>query len=233
MLSRLQSVITTCREAYAAYDFRKVYQTLNQFVTVDISALYVDITKDRLYCDAADSPRRRATQRVMQSLVDALCRLLAPILAFTADEAWEFSGAASSVHVELFPQAEDALRDPAAEALIEEWLKLRGVVGQAVEPARQQKVIGNALEASVTIAWPDAKRLAETETRMEELEEFLILSEVRLAAGGELTASLVRNESPRCARCWRYRKTVGSNAEHAELCDRCARVLTARKSASA
>ena len=92
VLSRLQSVIEDCRAAYAAYDFRKVFQTLNQFVTVDISALYVDITKDRLYCDAADSPRRRATQAVMAQVLDALARLLAPILAFTADEAWQFSG---------------------------------------------------------------------------------------------------------------------------------------------
>src|SRR5206468_12639008 len=89
VLSRLQEVIANGRAAYAEYDFRKVFQTLNQFVTVDISALYVDITKDRLYCDAADSPRRRVTQTVMARVLDALARLLAPILAFTADEAWE------------------------------------------------------------------------------------------------------------------------------------------------
>ena len=105
VLSRLQNVIATCREAYEAYDFRKVFQTLNQFVTVDISALYVDITKDRLYCDAANSPRRRATQTVMSAVLDALTRLLAPILVYTADEAWEFSGRKSSVHLELFPDA--------------------------------------------------------------------------------------------------------------------------------
>ena len=177
MLSRLQTVVATCREAYAAYDFRKVFQTLNQFVTVDISALYVDITKDRLYCDAATSPRRVATQGVMQTLVDTLCRLLAPILAFTADEAWEFSGAASSVHIELFPEVVEALRNPEAEATVEEWLKVRAVVSQAAEPARQQKIIGKALEAKVTIEWPGStgqRRLttAELEKSLNEREGF-------------------------------------------------------------
>jgi len=202
-------------------------------VTVDVSALYVDITKDRLYCDAVDSPRRRATQAVMQSLVDALCRLLAPILAFTSDEAWEFSGAASSVHVELFPKAEDALRNPEAEARIEQWLQLRGVVGQAVEPARQQKIIGNALEAAVTIECADATLAAATAPLLEELEEFLILSRVELVPGTELKATLVKNEDRRCARCWRHRRSVGFSAEHPDLCDRCEPVVVARNASVA
>ncbi len=228
MLSRLQTVVATCREAYAAYDFRKVFQTLNQFVTVDVSALYVDITKDRLYCDAATSPRRVATQGVMQTLVDTLCRLLAPILAFTADEAWEFSGAASSVHIELFPDVVEALRNPEAEATIDEWLKVRAVVSQAAEPARQQKIIGKALEATVTIEWPQAGK----DPALAELEEFLILSEVHVIPGAELKATLVRNEHASCARCWRHRASVGFNTAYPDLCDRCAEVVAAQKAAT-
>src|SRR6185312_11036637 len=101
MLSRLEAAAETCAAAYAAYDFRKVFQTLNQFVTVEVSALYVDITKDSLYCDAASSPRRQATQEVMRRLFDALSRLLAPVLAFTADEAWEHAGHTTSIHLEV------------------------------------------------------------------------------------------------------------------------------------
>ena len=85
-------MIAECRDAYAAYEFHKVYHTLNQFCAVDLSSLYIDITKDRMYCDAPDSPRRRATQSAMHKIFDALCRLLAPILVFTAEEAWRYLG---------------------------------------------------------------------------------------------------------------------------------------------
>jgi isoleucyl-tRNA synthetase len=228
VLSRLQEVTATCREAYAAYDFRKVFQTLNQFVTVDISALYVDITKDRMYCDAAGSPRRRATQTVMHRVFDALARLLAPILAFTADEAWEFSGKTASIHLETFPQVDGSLRDTALETEIAEWLKLRGVVAQSVEPARQQKLIGNALEGAITLEISDAKQLESLKGRESELEEFLILSDLTLVTGGETKSTLVRTAHKKCARCWRYRAYVGTSAAHPELCDRCEKVVAAQ-----
>jgi isoleucyl-tRNA synthetase len=227
MLSRLQTVVATCREAYAAYDFRRVFQTLNQFVTVDVSALYVDITKDRLYCDAATSPRRVATQGVMQTLVDTLCRLLAPILCFTADEAWEFSGAASSVHVELFPEVVEALRNPDAEARVNTWLGWRSQVGQAAESARKDKAIGKALEAKITLAVQYG-----TQVRgYPELEEFFIVSEVDLTDGPYLQphVTLTQSEHASCARCWRHRASVGFITAYPDLCDRCAEVVAAQK----
>jgi isoleucyl-tRNA synthetase len=138
LLSRLQDVTSQCRAAYDAYDFRKVFQTLNQFCTVDLSALYVDMTKNRLYCDAVNSPRRRATQAVMAKAFDVVCRLLAPILVFTADEAWEHAGRTGSVHLALFPEADPSLKDEAAEKRFEQWLSLRAVIAQAMEPAHQQ-----------------------------------------------------------------------------------------------
>jgi isoleucyl-tRNA synthetase len=226
MLSRLQEVIETCRKAYAEYDFRRVFQTLNQFVTVDVSALYVDITKDRMYCDAASSPRRRATQFVMNEIFDSLCRLLAPILAYTADEAWEFRGRKNSVHLEEFPRAEQSLRNEALEQQVQEWLRLRAVIAQqAIEPARQQKVIGNALEAAVTLQVSDAALLGELKGKEAELEEFFILSDVAITSGDETKATLVRTDAPRCARCWRHRRSVGLSVAHPELCDRCASVV--------
>jgi isoleucyl-tRNA synthetase len=226
ILSRLQEVIATCREAYAEYDFRKVFQTLNQFATVDLSALYVDITKDRLYCDAADSPRRRVTQTVMNRVVDALARLLAPILVFTADEAWQFSGRADSVHVELFPAVDESLRDPALEAHFERLLKLRGVIAQAIEPARQEKIIGNALEGAVALQVGEEALFAELKSQEAELEELFILSDLTLVAGDETTARVVRTRHQKCARCWRHRSSVGQNASHPELCERCAQVVS-------
>lgn len=226
MLSRLQDVIATCTTAYAEYDFRRVFQTLNQFVTVDISALYVDITKDRLYCDARDSARRVATQTVMHQVFDSLCRLLAPILAYTADEAWEYARRENSVHLQVFPKADPSLRDEALEQQVQEWLRLRALIAQqAVEPARQQKVIGNALEAAVTLEVSDPATLQGLEGKEPELEEFFILSELHVKAGAENAAALVRTERARCGRCWRHRLTVGQQPEHPELCDRCAAVL--------
>ena len=236
MRSRLQQVIAVCREAYAAFDFRKVFQTLNQFCTVDLSALYVDITKDRLYCDAANSPRRRATQAVMSEAFRSVSALLAPILAFTTDEACEFAGREGSIHTELFPEA--TARDMEAEEQFELLMKLRGAIAQAVEPARQQKLIGNALEANVTLRIRDAAQFSESglHGHQDELEEIFILSELHIelspALDTEASASLTRTAYKRCERCWRHRAYVGQSSEHPDLCERCESVVVALESQS-
>src|SRR5438128_1444519 len=150
ILERLDEVIRDCRSAYEAFEFHKVYHTLNQFCAVDLSSLYIDITKDRMYCDAADSARRRATQMVMHEIFHALCRLLAPILAFTAEEAWRYSElGGGSVHLQQLPQPKD--RHGEASAQVAELLRLRGVIAQVIERARQEELIGNTLEARVVL----------------------------------------------------------------------------------
>src|SRR5438552_12696139 len=149
ILERLDHVIAASRAAYEAYEFHKVYHTLNHFCAVDLSSLYVDITKDRMYCDAPDSPRRRATQMAMHKIFDALCRLLATILVFTTGEAWRHLEAGGSIHLQEFPEPQE--RHDKASAQVTELLKLRGLVGQAIERARQEKLIGNALEAAVVL----------------------------------------------------------------------------------
>src|SRR5207249_228533 len=123
ILERLDDVIRDCRSAYEKFEFHKVYHTLNQFCAVDLSSLYIDITKDRMYCDAADSPRRRSTQTVMHEIFRALCRLLAPVLTFTAEEAWRHSASTprDSVHLEEFPQPQD--RHDNASAQVTELLR--------------------------------------------------------------------------------------------------------------
>jgi isoleucyl-tRNA synthetase len=108
ILERLHAVTAECVEAYAAYDFRKVFTVVNSFFATELSALYIDITKDRMYCDAANSPRRRATQAAIREITETLCKLLAPILAFTADETWEHLGHSDSVHMQVFPQPNPA-----------------------------------------------------------------------------------------------------------------------------
>jgi isoleucyl-tRNA synthetase len=220
ILERLDEVIGDCRSAYEEFAFHKVYHTLNQFCAVDLSSLYIDITKDRMYCDAPDSPRRRATQTVMRRIFDALCRLLAPILVFTAEEASRHSGVGASVHLEEFPQAQH--RGHEATEQVAELLKLRGVIGQAIERARQEKVIGNALEAAVVL---HSNSDVTKKIDKEELEEFFILSDLTIHRAKEASASVTKTPHKKCARCWRHRPSVGASKEHPDLCDRCESVV--------
>ena len=220
VLSKLQGMIATCRAAYEQYDFRKVFETVNQFCTVDLSALYVDIMKDRLYCDAAGSPRRLATQTVMRACFDAVTKLLGPILAFTADEAWEFAGNKTSIHVEAFPTADATLRDEALEAKVDDWLKLRAAIyQQAIEPARQAKTIAKSLEAAVTLEIAESHHAALNADKAE-VEEFLIISELTLAAGTEPVAKVIRSTQPQCPRCWRHQPLTAR-----DVCARCHEAL--------
>ncbi len=223
ILDRLESVIAECRAAYQAYEFHKVYHTLNQFCAVDLSSLYIDITKDRMYCDAPNSPRRRATQRAMHRIFDALCRLLAPIMVFTSEEAWSYLGAAKSVHLQLFPKQDAEWRNSTVEDQVAQLLGLRGVIGQAVERARQEKLIGNALEAAVVLR---CEQEAISSIPNEQLEEFFILSDLKIELGKEPAALISKTTRTKCARCWRHRPTVGKSAAHPDLCDRCDAVVT-------
>jgi isoleucyl-tRNA synthetase len=220
IVERLYAVIRDCRAGYEAFEFHKVYHTLNHFCAVDLSSLYIDITKDRMYCDAPDSPRRRATQAVMREIFEALCRLVAPILAFTAEEAWRHARAGASVHLQEFPQWQD--RQPEASAQVAELLRLRGVIGQAIEKARQQKLIGNGLEAAVVLS---SDSDATKQIDKDELEEFFILSDLTVEQGKESGATVTKTRYSKCARCWRHRPSVGTSKTHPDLCDRCEQVV--------
>ena len=235
ILERLDEVIGTCRSAYEKFEFHKVYHVLNQFCAVDLSSLYVDITKDRMYCDAPDSPRRRATQAAMREIFDALCKLLAPVLVFTAEEAWRHSAVAgigdagqpgsptpatTSIHLQDFPQTQDLGRKAIDQ--LEELLRLRGIVGQAIEHARQEKVIGNTLEARVVL---NSDSDVTERIPKEELEEFFILSDLTIHRANEASASVTKTPYKKCARCWRHRPTVGTSKAHPDLCDRCESVV--------
>jgi isoleucyl-tRNA synthetase len=224
ILERLEEVIGTCRAAYEKFEFHKVYHALNQFCAVDLSSLYVDITKDRMYCDAPDSPRRRATQAAMRGIFEALCRLLAPVLVFTAEEAWLHSLAKGdgSIHLQDFPQTQGLGRKAIDQ--VEELLRLRGIIGQAIEHARQEKVIGNALEARVVL---NSDSDVTERIPKEELEEFFILSDLTIHRADRASASVTKTPYKKCARCWRHRPTVGTSKAHPDLCDRCESVVTA------
>ena len=224
LLSRLQQLIRHCREAYAQYEFHKIYHAINQFCSVDLSSLYIDITKDRLYCDPSSSPRRRATQKVMYQALELLTRLLAPILVYTAEEAWTHFGKSESVHLERFPEPDREQIDSSAMREVDSLLAARSVVSQSIETARQQKLIGNALEAHVKLSLPHTDPIHQMP--LSEVAEFLILSDIQLEATQDETSAVVtRTAHRRCDRCWRHLATVGIDSDHPGLCDRCASVV--------
>jgi isoleucyl-tRNA synthetase len=220
ILERLHRVTGECRKAYDAYDFRTVFTVLNQFCATELSSLYIDITKDRLYCDATDSPRRRAAQTAMHRITESLCLLLAPILAFTADETWEYLGKTDSVHLETFPTPDPAFATEDAATVVDDLLKVRAVIQQSIEKARQEKRIGSNLEALVEVTLPADGFKHAVFDDIATLEEFFILSVLTLKRGGELNAAVLNSPHQKCARCWKHVPTVGT-MKHADLCDRC------------
>ncbi|MES2598517.1 MAG: isoleucine--tRNA ligase [Verrucomicrobiota bacterium] len=225
ILERLHSIVTDCLAGFAAYDFRKVVSTITQFVSGDLSALYIDITKDRMYCDAENSPRRRATQAAIREITETLTKLLAPILAYTADETWEFLGHADSVHLQDFPQPNENFASAEATAAVEDLLKARAVIQQAIEAARQAKKIGSNLEATVRLTLPESGFAHAIFSDLPALQEFFILSDLHLTRGSDLAATVEVCTNPKCERCWKLLPDVGTIAAHPTLCGRCAEAV--------
>jgi isoleucyl-tRNA synthetase len=225
ILERLNIVVNECRAAYADFEFRKVFNTLNQFCATDLSALYVDITKDRLYCDAADSPRRRATQTAMHRVFEALARLLAPILAYTADEAWEFAGHAESIHLETFPEADPAFAGDEATRQVAQFQRLRDEAQVAIDEAIKAGRFRKRERAALTIALsPDDPMLSLLDSSRDEVLEFLMVSRYHVVGAAELKVTVAETDEPECPRC-RRSLIVGAREAHPDLCERCADVI--------
>ena len=225
ILERLHSVTRDCLAAYAAYDFRKVFITLNQFCATDLSALHIDITKDRLYCDPANSPRRRSAQSAMHKVLTDLTKLLAPILAFTADETWEFAGHTDSVHEQDFPTPDPAFANSEASAAIAQLQSIRDLLQQEIDRARKDKTIGSNLEAAATLTIPDGHPAASILADRETVSEFLIVSDLTITTGQPFSVAVTRTTCTKCQRCWRHLPDVGSFDAHPALCGRCVSAL--------
>ncbi|CAB4244429.1 Isoleucine--tRNA ligase [Methylacidimicrobium sp. AP8] len=224
MADRLRSLVRTVLDAYRRYDFPTVYHALTRFCSTELSAFYIDVLKDRLYCDPADGAARRASQTLLYRMAESLFRLAAPLIPFTAEEAWQSLGKTRSVHLELFPEEEAAKNDPAFSDRWARLLELRSRVNEALESSRRAKEIGKSLEAEVEIQTPhfvpsDAGLLAEV----------FLVSRVRIFPS-EATEIRVRRASGRqCARCWKFSEEVGqTDPAHPALCPRCAAVVRAQ-----
>ena len=212
--------------AYDAYEFHVVYQKLSQFVAVELSAIYHDVVKDRLYTDPANSRRRRSTQTALHRLVTGLCQMLSPILAFTADEAWELVPARSggSVH-ELTWQPGGLNPGEAEQAVWRNLLALREQALPELEKARQAKQIGKALEAAVEFTGCDPRLKSVDAPLLPALAELLNVSHLGLSFAAETEPALqirvTRAGGQKCERCWHWETDVGTHPQHPTLCGRC------------
>ncbi len=236
MLFNLGQLIKTLRKAYDDYEFHGVYHRLYNFCTVDLSAFYLDIMKDKLYTSPAADPGRRSAQTVMYAISSSLARLMAPILPFTAEEIWRFlpkdSDEPESIHLCSLPEADDRWED---RQLAEEWrllLKIRGEVTRALETARAGKLIGHPLDARVIISAENQpgkilKKYAD------DLRQLFIVSSVVIKDKQEMTPvfesreiqglfiSVGRAPGEKCERCWIHDVSVGKDKTHPTICERC------------
>jgi isoleucyl-tRNA synthetase len=236
ILAKYAEVGQRILRGYEDYDYLPIFQALNAFTTVDLSAFYNDISKDRLYTFAARSRERRSAQTAMYLMADGLTRLMAPILSFTADELWRLlpGARADSVHIAVFPSSEDFLLLVDAE-LTARWDRLVGIrerVLAHIEPLRKDKQIGSSLQAKVVIAAPQAE-LSLLERYARQLPMLFIVSEVELKTlyadeTGPDAAPVVtieRADGVKCERCWRYVRSVSTDPAWAGICDRCQEAL--------
>ncbi|WP_043360310.1 isoleucine--tRNA ligase [Belnapia sp. F-4-1] len=218
VLHRLTELDAKLRKAAKDYDWTGVYPEIHAFCSTDLSAFYFDIRKDSLYCDAADSHRRRSARTVLDVLHRCLCAWLAPVLVFTAEEAWlaRFPDDDDSIHLHDFPVLPGEWRD---EALAERWAALRARRAEAtglLEELRRSGEIGSSLQASVAV--PEA---AGFDTGF--WEEILIVSRVEQVPAEGFTAT--KAPGAKCDRCWRVLEEVGQSAAHPTLCRRCEAVV--------
>ncbi len=236
-LSETSSVAARILKAYEKFDFHIIAQLLNRFCTVEMSAFYLDILKDRLYAEKAGGKLRRSAQSALWQILDTMVRLMAPIFSFTADEIWHAMphkpNAASDVFLARMPELPKP--DEMLIARWDEFMSLRSEITKALEKARADRFIGNSLEAKIIIECPEKiKEFLKTFDR--DLADLFIVSGVLFGkAQGKyvfeseeasgLKVSVERADGKKCERCWKYSITVGSEKKHPEICARCANVL--------
>ena len=248
ILARTAELTGKITKAYADFEFHRVYHLLNEFCNSELSAFYLDVLKDRLYTYPVKSKPgreyqhdlylgRRSAQTAIYKITDALARLTAPILSFTADEVWQsLPHTTGSVHLQLFPRPEDLAPTGESSRLIANWeplLQLRTEVLAKLETLRAQKVIGKSLEAVVTLSAKEYSGIPALTNYAYALPELFNVSEVDFLTPAEnepnalAPVSVDRSERTKCDRCWRYTDDVGSQEKYPTVCLRCAEALDA------
>jgi isoleucyl-tRNA synthetase len=218
--SKLEGDVIT---AYDRYEFHVVYQKVSQFIAVELSSIYHDVIKDRLYTDPVNSLRRRSTQTALHYLVTGLCQILSPILTFTADEAWEFVPGTngSSVHESVFKQSRFTLDSD--ETGKWDWLKQwRELLLPELEKARQAKTIGKSLDAKIEMVIPEVQnKFADKDL----LRELLNVSDLKIKVGDPISHTVTKADGQKCERCWHWETDIGQNAAYPTICGRCVKAV--------
>ncbi len=234
-LHQLQKLIARIREAYERFEFHVVYHSIQNFCAVEMSALYFDILKDRLYTFPSGSRGRKSAQTVLCEILETLARLMAPILSFTAEEVWKYlpqgPKRVGSVHLTAFPEVKSEYLDDALDERWDRIWEIRAAVTKALEEARAKKVIGLSLDGQVHLYLPE-KVFSFLEPYEKDLKSIFIVSSVTLhhAASGagdekEVRVEVLRAEGKKCERCWNYDLTVGQHPEHQTICGRCVEAI--------
>jgi isoleucyl-tRNA synthetase len=248
-LQQLQKLISNMTEAYENFVYHRVFSLLYNFCTVEMSSVYMDVLKDRLYCDGADSLSRRSAQTAMYRIADSLVRMLAPILAHTAEEAWAAMKSSSvirdvgdegrgtrdegrrtrvdSVHLSEMPKDDESIDWRGDEGRWQKLMGLRDEVLRVLEDLRQEKKIASNQEASVAVYCGDEELVGIlNEFGLEQFAALCIVSEVRLQKGtGETTVVAEKSSYRKCDRCWNLWPSVGADVKHPDLCERCISVV--------
>jgi isoleucyl-tRNA synthetase len=238
VLHRTHAVAERCLRAYEAYEFHVIYHALNNLCSVDLSALYLDVRKDRLYCERTEGPERRATQTALHAVLDVLVRLMAPVLSFTAEDLWALMpgrGRAESVFLAGLPRPPDSWQAAALAAVYERLLAVRDAVNKAIEGARQAGVVKRSAEVRVVLGVDGEAALRDLlDAHSAGLADLFLAAEVVVGdgtGGAEMSAvpglrvRVERAQGGKCARCWNVRR-LGGDARHPELCPRCAAVVS-------
>ena len=232
-LDRSAAVSRRILAAYDDYEFHAVFHAAYQFFTVDLSAFYLDALKDRLYCSGTESRSRRSAQTALFRILNDSLRLLAPLLPFTTEEAWDalpaFAGKEDSIHMAYFPEPEQPRLSDEEQKKWDGLLDLREQILKELEKAREAKLIGNALEARIVLRVP-AERAEELEAESEQLAILCIVSEVAVESSSDPVPGIrvEKADGEKCRRCWNFSPSVGTSAAHPDLCRRCEDVLAGK-----
>jgi len=239
VLNRLQGLIKRCLDAYNSYEFHVIYHSLNNFCTLDLSAFYLDVLKDRLYTSPPNSQLRRGSQTVMYYVLDAMVRLMAPIFSFTADELWnyipDYKDKEENIHLAKFPELNKSWINEDIENKWDNFLSIREEVTKAIEQARTGKIVGHSLDAEVIIS-AKSELFDQLKEFSQDLRQLFIVSNVKLVQDDlsdvyeselfeDLKIKVSKASGKKCERCWVYDYSVGQSSKYPGVCERCSDAL--------
>ena len=235
-IMKINELVKTVTEGYDVYQFNKAYYGINSFLVHDMSTFYLDIIKDRLYVEGKTSKERRAAQTAMYIILSKLVRILAPITSYTAEEIWKYMPKTEnentfSIMLEDYPKYDEKLYNKELDDKFKKIIEIKELASKKLEEAREEKLIGQTLEAKVTVSANKENELYKIiENNKNLIEDVLIVSELELKEDSsiekeELSVNISRAEGEKCERCWKYTKDVGIDKENPTICKRCSEVL--------